>query len=130
MPELKPRLERFCRAYVYYANAAHAAAHAGYKPQSCRKQGWRLMQDARVRTRIAELRKKLSREFAYDAGVLLGKLETVYERAVEDHLFSAAARAAEIQCKILGIFHDRRTQDDEPGLDPEAGSEPKHLTQH
>jgi hypothetical protein len=35
--------------------------------------------------------------------ILLGKLETVYRRAVEDHHFAAAARAIELQAKLAGL---------------------------
>ena len=35
--------------------------------------------------------------------VLLGKLETIYRRAVDDRHFAAAARAVELQAKLAGV---------------------------
>jgi hypothetical protein len=41
--------------------------------------------------------------------MLLGKLETIYRRAVDDHHFAAAARAVELQAKLAGIDLTRQT---------------------
>ena len=40
--------------------------------------------------------------------VLLGKLENVYRRAIEDHHFYAAARAIELQAKLTGMAAVKR----------------------
>ena len=100
---LNPRQERFCHAFVYYANGAHAASEAGYTPRSSRKQGYRLLRTARIRGRIRDIQAQLSRDNCRDMDVLLGKLENVYRRAVEDHHFYAAARAVELQAKLTGM---------------------------
>ena len=39
-----------------------------------------------------------------ETGVLLGKLENVYNRAIEDHHYVAAARAVEIQARLAGLM--------------------------
>ena len=44
----------------------------------------------------------LARDYALDAQVLLGKLEALYQRAVEDHHFHAGVRAVEAQARIAG----------------------------
>ena len=41
-PGLPLRHERFCQAFVLYANAATAACEAGYESKWARKQGHRL----------------------------------------------------------------------------------------
>ena len=39
-----------------------------------------------------------------ETGVLLGKLENVYNRAIEDHHYVAAARTVEIQARLAGLM--------------------------
>jgi len=101
---LPDQQEAFCQAYVYYANAAHAAKAAGYAPASARQQGHRLLTQPWVTTRIAEIRQALGTQGCRDTETLLGKLENVYNRAIEDHHFVAAARSVEIQCRLAGLM--------------------------
>jgi crotonobetainyl-CoA:carnitine CoA-transferase CaiB-like acyl-CoA transferase len=100
---LKPRQERFCRRFAEYANAAVAAKAAGYAPQSARNAGYRLLRDPRILKRIAEIQVETADAHCRDMDVLLGKLENVYRRAIDDHHFSAAARAVELQAKLSGL---------------------------
>lgn len=100
MSPLRPRQENFCRRFVEYANAAVAARAAGYAPESARNHGYRLMKQPRIRARIAALQAELAREAADDSEVLIGKLENVYRRAIEDHHFYAATRAVEVQARL------------------------------
>lgn len=98
--KLRSRHEAFCQYFVLYGSAANAAREAGYAPQSCKNQGYRLMRQPRIRARVAQIRRELARAYALDAEVLLGKLETLYQRANEDHHFTAAVRAVEVQARI------------------------------
>ena len=102
MLELTARQERFCRAFVELASGAYAARAAGYAPGSARHQGSRLLKDKDVRTRIADIQAETAEESCRETDVLLGKLETVYRRAMENHHFHAAARAVELQAKLTG----------------------------
>jgi len=95
-------------------NAAYAAKDAGYAPGSSGNQGYRLMRRPRIRARIAEIRAGLARAYCLDAGVLLGKLEAVYQRANEYHAFHAAARAVEIQARIAGCLKTTRGEERSP----------------
>ncbi len=97
---LIPRQERFCQAFVYYGTAAAAARAAGYAPASARKQGWRLMRAARIRARIREIQIVLADHQDRTPEAVMGKLEIVYRRALENHQFYAAGRAAELQAKL------------------------------
>ncbi len=113
-PRLTPRQERFCQAFVLYANAANAARDAGYESKWARKQGYRLMTTARIRARIQEIQAEMARGHGRDLDVLIGKLEVVYRRAIGDHHFTAAARAVELQARLGGRIVT---------LDPGAGQE-------
>ena len=104
---LNPRHEAFCQYFVLGGNATYAARAAKYSPQSSGNQGYRLMRHPRIRARIAEIRRGLARDYALDAQVLLGKLEALYQRAVEDHHFHAGVRAVEAQARIAGHLQRR-----------------------
>lgn len=104
MPALtSPRKEKFCRRYVGSLNAAAAARHAGYAPQSCRTSAYRLLREPAVQARIAELQAEDARQVGDQTETLVGKLESVFRLAVEYHHFSAAVRIVEMQAKLSGI---------------------------
>ncbi len=97
---LTSRQERFCQSFVVYATAATAAREAGYARTNARQYGSRLLKTERIRARIREIQSDLAADHGRDMDVLLGKLEIVYRRAIEDHHFYAAARAVELQAKL------------------------------
>ena len=101
---LSPRQETFCHSYVYFPDAANAAREAGYEAASARQQGHRLLKVAAIAARIAEIRTRMADDGCRETGVLLGKLENVYNRAIEDHHYVAAARTVEIQARLAGLM--------------------------
>ena len=103
MGRLKARHERFCRAFIETANASVAAKVAGYTPASARNAGYRLLRHPRIAARIAEIQRETAEAHCRNVDVLLGKLETIYRRAVDDRHFAAAARAVELQAKLSGV---------------------------
>lgn len=113
---LRSRHEAFCQHFVLLGNAADAASKAGYAYEWARNQGYRLMRQPRIQARVAEIRSGLASAYCLDAGVLLGKLEAVYQRAVCEHNFHAAARCVEIQARIAGYSSSRDGRDEERSL--------------
>ncbi|MBI2587168.1 MAG: terminase small subunit [Rhodospirillales bacterium] len=105
---LRRRHELFCQYFVLYGNAARAAGEAGYAPESCKNQGYRLLKRPEVKARIAEIHRELAGDFNPDGEVLLGKLEAVYRRAVDDGYLNAAARIVELQARLTGLPIGRR----------------------
>lgn len=103
MRRLKPRHERFCRSFIECANASVAAKVAGYAPASARNAGYRLLRHPRIVARITEIQRETAQTHCRNVDVLLGKLEMIYRRAVDDRHFSAAARAVELQAKLAGV---------------------------
>lgn len=103
MSRLKPRHERFCRAFIENANASVAAKIAGYAPASARNAGYRLLRHPRIAARITEIQRETAEAHCRNVDVLLGKLETIYRRAIDDRHFAAAARAVELQAKLSGV---------------------------
>ncbi len=104
---LNPRHEAFCQYFVLGGNATYAARTAGFAPKSCKNQGYRLMRRPRIRARVAAIRSELARAYGLDAHVLLGKLEALYQRAVEDNYVHAGVRAVEAQARIAGHLQVR-----------------------
>ena len=100
MSNLTPRQERFCQKFVYYLNAAKAARNAGYAPRTANREGYRLLQDPRVARRIQEIQWALAEQHGRDTDTLVGKLEMVYRRAMEDGRYHAAARAVALQAEL------------------------------
>lgn len=79
------------------------ARAAGYAPGSARNAGYRLLRDPLIAIRIAEIQREMAHSHCLDVDVLLGKLENIYRRAVDDHHFSAATRAVELQARLAGV---------------------------
>jgi phage terminase small subunit len=95
------RQERFCHAFVHWANGAVAAREAGYRVRSARTQASAMLQTGRIRKRIQEIQAQLAEDAASGMDTMIAKLEIVYRRAMEDHHFYAAARAVELQAKLV-----------------------------
>ena len=57
----------------------------------------------RIQARIREIQAELADHQNRERDVVVGKLEVVYQRALEDHHFYAAARAAELQARLTGV---------------------------
>ncbi|MGF1640705.1 MAG: terminase small subunit [Rhodospirillales bacterium] len=103
MTPLKPRQERFCRRFVELGCAATAARAAGYAPRSANNAGYRLLRVARIGARIAAIEAERGDAHCDSREVLLGKLETVFRRAIVDHQFATAARAVDLQARLRGF---------------------------
>lgn len=64
----------------------------------------------RIRQRIREVQAEIAEHHGRIDEVLMGKMEIVYQRALEDHQFYAAARAAELQAKFARQVANRRVE--------------------
>ena len=122
MKRLKTRQERFCERFVELGNASAAAKAAGYLPASARNTGYRLLRDPRIISRIGAIQAEMADQHCRQVDILLGKLETVFRRALDDHQFSAAARAVELQAKLAGL--GERPQVRAPARREKAAVEP------
>ena len=113
---LSARQEVFCHSYVYFPNAANAAREAGYEAASARQQGHRLLRMGEIAARIAEIRQRMADDGCRETGVLLGKLQNIYNRAIEDRHYVAAARTVEIQARLAGLMPsvNERLRDGQP----------------
>jgi len=100
MAPLTPRQERFCQSFVLNPNAAGAARDAGYAPRTAKHQGSRLLKKPAIAARIQDIQWALADDFGRDVGTLIGKLESVYRRAMADGRYHAAAHAVKLQADL------------------------------
>jgi len=98
------RQERFCHAYLRLANAA---VEAGYAERSARNQAYRLLRTRRIRERLADIQEDTALHDCAGLHSALAKLQNVDERAIEARHLHAAARAVEIQSRLLGLHLGR-----------------------
>jgi hypothetical protein len=104
MKQLKSRQERFCRKFVELGTPTMAARAAGYAPASASNAGYRLIRHPRIARRVAEIEAETGDVHCDTREVLLGKLETVFRRAIVDHQFATAARAVDLQARLRGFI--------------------------
>lgn len=124
--QLSARQEAFCAAYVRLGSAAAAARRAGYSDGAAKSQGWRLLQDPKVRARLDELRRTEGGPTGggVDLAGLMAKLEAVYDDARRHREYNSAVRAVEAQARLLERFGAAAaTPETEPAV-PDAADAP------
>ena len=114
MGKLSDKRERFVREYLVDLNATRAATRAGYSPKTADRQGHRLLKNAEVATRVADLTEAMSEKLEITAERVLQELGTI---AFEGgHATANKLRALELLGKHLAMFTDRRSK--EYGVEP------------
>lgn len=104
---LNERRENFCQAYILLGNGTRAAIRAGYAEHSARQQSCRLLTNAYILERIADLRRDLGIRNRIDRDTVMAKLEAAYRGAMTGHMFLTAVRAAEAQARLAGLMPER-----------------------
>lgn len=82
-PALNAKQERFCEEYAVDLNGTQAAIRAGYSPKTAEQQACRLLRDARVQARIAELKAAQSQRLEITADQVLGNIMEISERCMQ-----------------------------------------------
>jgi hypothetical protein len=104
---LTARQEAFCLAYLTVPYGARAAIIAGYAPSGARVEASRLLTNANIVARIAELRGEIAKHHCANAEAALVKLEAICARAMEQGHYYTAVRAVELQARIAGLLSPR-----------------------
>lgn len=86
MKQLTPKQELFCREYLKDLNATQAAIRAGYSEKTAQVQSSRLLSNAMVQDRIAELKSERNEEMGIDAAYVLRRLVEIDQMDVLDIL--------------------------------------------
>lgn len=120
--ELTEQQARFCEAYAETPNGAQAAIAAGYAKGSAKITASRLLTNANVKARIAELRSEQQRRTAITADWVIERLVQNADRAMQavpvldnqgmptgeyKYEGSVANRALELIGKHYGMFTDK-----------------------
>jgi hypothetical protein len=95
--QLNEKQEKFCQAYILHRNATRAATAAGYSETSAYNQGYRLLQEERVKERIEEL----TNEISTDVDVI-SEIEKQYEQARNAGHGAIALKALELLSRVRG----------------------------
>jgi len=102
---LNARQEAFCQFYVRGSTAARVARLAVYGEAGAKNQGYRLLQDDRVRNRLDGLRDALREERDARERDWMDRLAEIGRQALADGALHPAIRAIEAEARIakLGI---------------------------
>mgnify|MGYP003595538843 CR=1 FL=1 len=86
---LSAKHEAFCREYIKDFNGTQAAARAGYSERTSNEQSSRLLANANIQARIAELQSERSERVQIDADYVLRRLHEIDQLDVADILTDA-----------------------------------------
>lgn len=105
---MTPRQNTFCMLFVANGgNGTQAAIQAGYSKKNARTQAVRILADANVKQRVAELQAKQAADAQVTADTLRAKFERCYDGAMAVGQFAAAVSAQQNVAKLYGLLNDR-----------------------
>ena len=81
---LTAQQEAFCLEYIVDLNGTKAAIRAGYSESCARQQASRLLSNANIQDRIAELKEERSKRTKIDADWVLTSAKRVFDRCMQD----------------------------------------------
>jgi len=105
MAKLSDKRERFCREYIVDLCASQAALRVGYSPKTAAAQASRLLTNANVQARVAELSGAISEKLQVTAESVR---QAIADIAFGDDTPITRLRALELLGKHLAMFTDRR----------------------
>ena len=94
---LNEKQEKFCQNYILHRNATEAAKAAGYSPESAKNQGYRLLQNSEIKTRVEELESELTTTVD-----VISEVERQYSVAKEGKHTNSALKALELLSRVRG----------------------------
>ena len=106
MPELNAKRERFCREYVIDLNATQAYIRAGYSKNGAGQSADKLLKNAEIATRIAELNGTAMQRLEITQDQILTDINDIAKEAREAGQFGAAIKGKELVGKHLGLWRD------------------------
>ena len=101
---LNPRQQKFVNYVSSSPSATRAAILAGYAERSAGNQAHRLMQNAEVLRRLAELRRTERIQYRVSLDEQADKYEALFHLSVEQNRLGTALQAANQQTKLYGLY--------------------------
>lgn len=116
MQKLSAKQEQFCREYLVDLNATQAAIRAGYSAKTAQEQASRLLSNAMVAARVAELKAKRAEKADRTAQDVLNDIIAVTAQARDEGDLKTALKGLELQGKHLGMFTDKLQTEHSGGI--------------
>lgn len=104
--KLTPKQEAFAYAYVEHGTAAEAyrlVYSPKGKPETCQREGHRLVKTPKISTRIGEIREELAQSNNITLDTLLEELEEARSLALDSRQPAPAVTATMGKAKLLGL---------------------------
>lgn len=117
MRKLTPKQQRFVDEYLVDLNATQAAIRAGYSAKTARQIGERLLSNVDIQAALSARMKARETRTAITQDAVLSDIEAIKQDAMQkvadrfgnvlmaNH--GAALKAAELQCRHLGMLKDK-----------------------
>ena len=109
---LTDKQERFAQAYILHRNATEAAKAAGYAPRSAYNQGYRMLKNAEIIERIADLENELETNID-----VIDEIENQYTFAKANGHTNSAIKALELLSRVRGAKSDKDIDMSQEGLE-------------
>ena len=94
---LNEKQEKFAQNYILHRNATEAAKAAGYSPESAKNQGYRLLQNSEIKTRVEELESELTTTVD-----VISEVERQYSVAKEGKHTNSELKSLELLSRVRG----------------------------
>lgn len=109
MPPLdNARRERFCQELLIDENATQAYIRAGYSEKGAKVSASRLLADANVAARVAELRAGLGERLEITQESVLREIDETRKAAATDGQHAVALKASELKGKHIGMWPQKQ----------------------
>lgn len=105
---LNPRRERFCQEFIKDGNATQAAVRAGFSLKGARQVAHRLLTNADIEARIADLRAPIATEAGLTLASHLEELERLRDAAKGANAYGPAVSAEVARGKAAGLYTEKR----------------------
>lgn len=111
---LTPKQEAFCLAYIETGNASEAYRRSydagNMKPETVNRNAKALLDNSKIATRLAEIRKPAAEKAQMTLETHLEDLKALRDRAVEANQLSAAITAEIARGKASGVHVEKSEQ--------------------
>jgi phage terminase small subunit len=114
---LTPKQQKFVREYLIDLNATQAAIRAGYSSKTAGQIGEQNLKKLEIAKAIQEAMNEREKRTEITQDMVLADIEAIKRHAMKDAIdaqgnkvmnnYPAALKAAELQCKHLGILVDK-----------------------
>lgn len=107
---LTPKRLQFCHEYVKDLNGTQAAIRAGYAPRAAGVEGARLLINANVAAKVAELQREIAAKNEVTVKWLMDSFKEIHTKSFATEDYGSANKALENLGKMIGAFEKDNSQ--------------------